>query len=109
MSAAGNKKQESILIEYVPPASVAITRCQYWGGGGWQVYQGVVYQRLGGGYTAGGGDRYILGGRYTRGGVWVYTPPPEGTWDQAYIPTPTPVVRHTPVKTLPSRNFVVGR
>ena len=33
-------------------------------------------------------------------------PTPERTWDQRY--PPTPMDRQTPVKTLPSRNFVCG-
>ena len=63
---ANQYKQEWIPVGCVPPAVVATIRCQY---------QGV----------------YLLGA-YLSGGVPFRVGdipvPPEGTWDQAYLPTP---------------------
>ena len=92
-------EQENIPVGCVPPASMAITRCQYQ----WRwVYQGVyqviptqplVYPLL----TPG---KPTLPGRGLVPGILTPLPPKVG------LGIPPPVDRHTPVKTLPSRNFV---
>ena len=122
-------QQECIPVGCVPSASVAITRCQYWGG----VPSGGGVCSFPGGVTSGGvpsRDVYLPGGCTFRGVYQAYPPPswngpgsgtpprrnlgpcistlPEGTWDQAY-PTPLWTEWQTHVKTLPSRSFIGGR
>ena len=101
------KKQESILVECIPPA------CQPY----------LFWWPLGVGTSRGIGIREIptpLGYLLPTGipafpgylpslitYPWDIKPLPEGTWDQRYLPLP--VDRHTPVETLPSRNYHCGR
>ena len=58
------RKQERIPVECVPPASVAATRCQYWGGFGTIAYpeEGCVYGVCLGGVCLGGVQGVCSGG-----------------------------------------------